>query len=91
MIADVSVQRGGSALLSTQNDEFWMNLISSPSFASFTTTRPAIRSECPPIYLVALWKTISAPKSKGFCEAGEANVLSTTRRAPVLWAISAVA
>src|SRR5882757_3925684 len=68
-----------------------MNFIRSPNSFSFATTRPAIKSQCPPRYLVAEWTTISAPRERGCCKAGEANVLSTQRRQWLAFAILAMA
>ena len=45
-------------------------------------------SECPPMYLVALWITISIPKSMGFWFTGLAKVLSIMEISSVLsWPI----
>jgi len=42
------------------------------------------------MYLVVLDNEMSAPSVRGFWKYGEANVLSTTRAAPALWAASAI-
>ncbi len=41
------------------------------------------------MYLVVEWSTTSAPSSSGRCRYGLAKVLSTARRLPFSWAISA--
>ncbi len=56
----------------------------------FGTTKPASVSLCPPKNFVALWTTMSAPRSSGFWKYGDMNVLSTMRRIPCLFAISAI-
>ena len=43
------------------------------------------------MYFVTLWTTTSAPSASGRCSAGEANVLSTTTRAPAACATAATA
>ena len=49
-----------------------------PVAASAAATVPPVTSPWPPMYLVALWTTRSAPCSTGRSRYGEANVLSTT-------------
>ena len=56
----------------------------------FSIRAPAITSEWPPIYLVRLWLTISAPSSNGLVLMGVANVLSTTSETPVPFRASAI-
>ena len=51
-----------------------------------TVTTPNSKSECPPMYLVALWKLKSAPMSSGRCTKAVANVLSTPIRIPCCFA-----
>ena len=60
---------------------WWYNL--SYRSALLKQRQPAITSECPPIYLVIEWRTISAPSFNGFYKAGDMNVLSTTSNAPL--------
>ena len=64
---------------------FCRNRSRSATAASEVTATPRTVSEWPDRYLVAEWKTMSAPSGRGCWLAGEANVLSTTtsgRRPP---------
>lgn len=47
--------------------EFEINAKRSASLSSDVATKPATTSLCPPKYFVAECKTISIPKSNGFC------------------------
>ena len=58
---------------------FCRNLSRSKRSSRDVASTPLTVSEWPARYLVALWKTMSAPSSSGCCDSGEANVLSTTR------------
>ena len=53
-------------------------------------TRPPPASQWPPRYLALECTIRSAPKRKGFCSAGVANVLSHTQRAPASCASAAI-
>ena len=55
-----------------------------PSSAPFTTARPAMRSLCPPMNLVALCTTMSKPSSSGRCNTGDMKVLSVIARSRVI-------
>ena len=61
------------------------------SSSTRVTKAPAIKSECPPKYLVAACMTMSAPNVKGWLSTGDATVESTARRAPAACAMAAVA
>ena len=54
--------------------------------SSFVTAAPPITSEWPEMYFVVECTTTSAPRSKGFWSAGEANVLSNTTVSPCRFA-----
>ena len=50
------------------------------------TTPPATRSECPPMYLVSEYMTMSQPRRMGCCQTGPRKVLSTaTGGRPPSW------
>src|SRR5690606_33748959 len=68
-------------------DAFWINLSFSDSSCVLVTTKPATKSECPPIYFVPLWIIISASHALGCWAIGLENVLSTTKSASTLLAI----
>ncbi len=57
----------------------------------FVAIQPITTSECPPIYLVTLCTTRSAPRTTGFCSAGVKKVLSTATRTPLALAIAEIA
>ena len=50
---------------------------------------PPKRSAWPPRYFVVLWTTRSTPRPKGFCNAGDAKVLSHTLTASWAFEITA--
>lgn len=57
---------------------FCKNLKRVCKFSEFVITAPIIISECPFMYFVNEYITISAPKSNGRCKYDDKNVLSTT-------------
>src|SRR5256886_8379823 len=54
-----------------------MNRSFSASASLFVISAPPTRSLWPPMYLVELWTTMSAPRASGRCRTGDENVLST--------------
>src|SRR3954465_14819036 len=70
---------------------FWWKPILVASSRSRTTTAPPTTSEWPPTYLVVEWTTTSAPSASGCWRYGDANVLSTTSRAPTSFVTDATA
>jgi hypothetical protein len=57
--------------------------------ASEPLTQPAMTSWWPAMYLVAEWRTTSAPRASGFWLMGDASVLSMHTSAPLRWHSSA--
>ena len=57
---------------------------------SLQTRAPPMTVPWPLMNFVVLWMTTSAPRARGRCSTGVANVLSTTTLAPCAWAISVV-
>src|SRR5438034_5944525 len=71
----VSQQSNG---LGTAPRAFCANFSFSYRSPRFMMSAPPKRSAWPPRYFVVLWTTRSTPRPKGFCNAGDAKVLSHT-------------
>ena len=70
---------------------FWWKRSCFSRASSLVIRAPATTSLWPPMYLVALWTTTSAPRCSGCCRYGVAKVLSTQTMAPRPCAISLTA